>query len=130
MSNGERRILLSLQERQSVLADQLRHLLLRNSGSMPLEQLNTVYQHEHGIGLDAEKYGATNIFDLVNNISPWLQVISTSSGPCVQIARNTLKSRVLFILMEKAKVTRLYIIKIITLMYDEMAKADLTVELS
>jgi hypothetical protein len=112
MSNGERRILLSLQERQCVLADQLRHLLLRNNGSMALEQLNTAYQHEHGIALDAEKYGATNIFDLVNNISAWLQVISTSSGPCVQIARNTLKSRVLFILMEQSGVTKLKIVKI------------------
>jgi len=104
MANGERLILLSLQERQSVLADQLRHMLLRNNGSMPLEQLNAAYQHEHGVALDSEKYGATNIFDLVNNISSWLQVVSTSYGPCVQIAKNSFKSRVLFILMTQTEV--------------------------
>ncbi|XP_059478006.1 meiosis regulator and mRNA stability factor 1 isoform X2 [Neocloeon triangulifer] len=103
LPNGERHIILSLLERQSVLADQLRHLLLRHGGRMLLDQINASYQHEHGVALDPEKYGATNLFDLVNNISSWLQVVSSSKGPCVQIVKQVqnLKVRVLFILMEE-----------------------------
>jgi hypothetical protein len=114
MSNGERLILLSLQERQSVLADQLRHLLLRNNGSMTLQQLNMAYQHEHGIALDPEKYGATNIFDLVNTISSWLQVVSTNLGPCAQIAKNSLKSRVMYILMTQSEVNQTSELTVVT----------------
>ncbi|CAB3364342.1 Hypothetical predicted protein [Cloeon dipterum] len=102
LPNGDRHIILSLHERQSVLADQLRRMLLRHGGRMPIDQINASYQHEHGVALDPEKYGATNIFDLVNNISSWLQVISTAQGPCVQIVKQAqnIKTRVLIILVK------------------------------
>ncbi|KAF4532236.1 hypothetical protein B566_EDAN004322 [Ephemera danica] len=79
---GERRIVLSLPERQRVLGEQVNALVAAtHGGTLLLSQLSMAYQRQHGVALDPPTYGAATTFELVQRLSNWVSVSTSDRGP-------------------------------------------------
>lgn len=105
MTDGERRVLLTLPRALRVLGEQIINIIKHSKlASIPLESLPSTYLREYGYPLKAESYECIDYNELISKLSEFVQVTQSSVGPLLILAyaesNDTLSMRIWALLLQ------------------------------
>ncbi|XP_069692388.1 meiosis regulator and mRNA stability factor 1 isoform X2 [Periplaneta americana] len=82
-SEGERKVVLTLEKRLSVLAEQVSALIRSRHSCMSLSALSSIFLRHHGYSLKPEAYECSSLEELMKKLDQVVTLVPSSSGPVV-----------------------------------------------